>query len=61
MKKTPLQRVKELYGSKDHVPETEEYGVTSEVYRARRPFIPEKIQAVLQDMLPNVVRAKGHF
>ena len=52
---------KELYGFKDHVPETEEYGVTSEVYRARRPFIPEKIQAVLQDMLPNVVRAKGHF
>lgn len=52
---------KELYGFADHVPETEEYGVTSRVYRARRPFIPEKIQAVLQDTLPNVVRAKGHF
>lgn len=52
---------KELYGFKDHVPETEEYGVTSYVYRARLPFVPEKIQTVLQDTMPNVVRAKGHF
>ncbi len=52
---------KELYGFADHVPETEEYGVTSYVYRARRPFVPEKIKAVLNGELPGVIRAKGHF
>jgi G3E family GTPase len=52
---------KELYGFANHVPEDEEYGVESFVYHARRPFVPEKILAVLQGALPNVVRAKGHF
>ena len=52
---------KELYGSADHVPETEEYGVASYVYRARRPFVPERIEAVLNADLPGVIRAKGHF
>ena len=52
---------KELYGFADHVPETEEYGVTSFVYRARLPFIPEKILEVLNGDLPGVIRAKGHF
>ena len=52
---------KELYGFADHVPETEEYGVTSHVYRARQPFVPEKIKAVLDGELPGVIRAKGHF
>ncbi|MEE2943771.1 MAG: GTP-binding protein [Pseudomonadota bacterium] len=52
---------KELYGFQDHVPETEEYGVTSYVYRARRPFVPEKIKEVLEGELPGVIRAKGHF
>ena len=38
---------KELYGYADHLPETDEYGVTSFVYRARRPFNPESINALL--------------
>ena len=52
---------KELYGFADHVPETEEYGVASFVYRARQPFIPKNIFAVLNGDLPGVIRAKGHF
>ncbi|WP_341368940.1 GTP-binding protein [Yoonia sp. BS5-3] len=52
---------KELYGFADHTPETEEYGVTSYVYRARQPFIPEKILEVLNGAMPGVIRAKGHF
>ena len=52
---------KELYGFADHVPETEEYGVQSFVYRARLPFVPERILEVLNGDLPGVIRAKGHF
>ena len=52
---------KELYGFEDHIPETEEYGVTSYTYRARRPFHPQKIHDLLNGQLPGVIRAKGHF
>lgn len=52
---------KELYGFANHVPETEEYGVSSYVYRARQPFVPEKIEKLLNGALPGVIRAKGHF
>jgi len=36
-------------------------GVTSFVYRARRPFHPEKFWSLIQDPLPGVFRAKGFF
>ena len=52
---------KELYGFADHVSETEEYGVASFVYCARRPVEPEKVMTVLNGNLTGVIRAKGHF
>jgi len=52
---------KELYGFENHVPETEEYGISSFVYRARRPFHPRKVYDLLNGDLPGVIRAKGHF
>lgn len=52
---------KELNGFKDHVPETEEYGIRSFVYKARQPLDPTKFQAFIDRVWPGVIRAKGFF
>lgn len=52
---------KELYGFADHIPETQEYGIRSFVYRARKPFQPAEFQQFIDRSWPGVVRSKGHF
>jgi G3E family GTPase len=51
--------VQELDGYKDHVPETEEYGIESFAWRARRPYDAHRIRAVLAGAMPGVLRDKG--
>jgi G3E family GTPase len=52
----------ELADRGGHVPETQEYGISSFVYRQEKPFHPERFWNYIQGQWPaGVIRSKGLF
>ncbi|RIW18512.1 GTP-binding protein [Algoriphagus lacus] len=48
--------------TKEHTPETEEYGIRSFVFRDRRPFHPERFWNFISQSWPaSIIRSKGLF
>ncbi len=47
--------------AKVHMPETEEYGISSFAWSSRRPMDARKLAALFEQGLPGVLRAKGYL
>ncbi|KAF0814047.1 putative metal chaperone YciC [Andreprevotia sp. IGB-42] len=45
----------------EYLPESAEYGISSVVYRARRPFHPQRFWQLIHQSWPGVIRSKGYF